>query len=168
MTITLNDAERNALRELAASECRSISDQARHMLRIELQRRGLPPSDSGDAEIDRAIRMYFGALRLLARRRREIREQEAQNEEEEGCDCPGVHAVDERAPGVGPSDWSVADMRREFMLDEAYLADRLVVAARALREGADGKGGEDAAETTAEPAASAEADGAAADGVSAD
>ena len=41
MTIVLSDEERAALRRASQQELRTMRDQARHLLRLELERRGL-------------------------------------------------------------------------------------------------------------------------------
>jgi plasmid stability protein len=49
--VTLREDERKALVVLALSELRSPADQARHILRQELSRRGLLPPDSAPADL---------------------------------------------------------------------------------------------------------------------
>lgn len=46
LVITLNEAERNALQAIAASELRDMREQVRFILRSDLERRGLLSDDS--------------------------------------------------------------------------------------------------------------------------
>lgn len=50
LTIQLRPSERKALRESAWQERRRIDEQAAHLVRLELQRRGLLPSDGPVSE----------------------------------------------------------------------------------------------------------------------
>ncbi len=55
LTVTLSDQERKALRIVAESEMRALNDQARYILRRELERRGLLPSiDQGGQQQNQA------------------------------------------------------------------------------------------------------------------
>ena len=53
VVVTLRKDEREALVKLALAELRNPRDQARHILRQELQRRGLLPSNGRQTKLDR-------------------------------------------------------------------------------------------------------------------